>query len=733
MLRNLEQQHRRFLERVSEGTVRVLQEENRRLHDELSVQKLKQMKSVNFVSPQKLVSSQPAVPPLPSRLFTPPVAEVPRLRISSHANGPEGLYPQGGVEDVIMAWPEAARAPGSVLASNAVKPITGVTPCFAVSAASTAASRRVRNQMVQHKQKELKRFRYLLRMNHGDSIVSVARLHNALKERRPYCALTYEGAQDVIAELRCVQRSFLPDALLPQCEQELSLTAFVTLIFTEDLAKHVRPDMQEDVFALIKAMRRTTVEEVIEEATKGATEGEAVSIATVQGKSWEGPLNMVVSTVVIVNLLSMGFSIDNHPEHAAWILLEMVCTSVFLTEVALKLWHEGLQGYWLGENCHWNWMDSAITFLSVCEVSLSIATELEIFGDAADVEIAAQVAQTLRVLRAARVIRLVKLLRSPMMRDLASMLVGIVIGIPALFWVFVLFLLVLFVMGTFFRVVIGPTGEQDQISLCGPPDHYDGSDPECKLHYMYGEEFFGSVKRSMFTTFRFMIGDFSTGAGKSLAVIFSRGFGLMFEVAYCVGMISVMFGLFNIITAIFVDSTISGLKHNDVKRKHARQYERRFVKEKLQELLKRIAMLKATRDGNEVRSSRSSAVDRIFNAGARGSQVSVLLGQDMVETLQIDEEDFFEVMEDGMVKRLLEDLDVDMFNAADMFDTFDPNGQGYISVSSLVQAIMKLRGEPQKNDLIASWLSVRALHEKVDALQAAIDDRSAPAPTRECH
>ena len=34
-----------------------------------------------------------------------------------------------------------------------------------------------------------------------------------------------------------------------------------------------------------------------------------------------------------------------------------------------------------------------------------------------------------------------------------------------------------------------------------------------------------------------------------------------FYIIYCVGMIIIMFGLFNIITAIFVDSTISGIKY----------------------------------------------------------------------------------------------------------------------------------------------------------------------------
>jgi len=100
-----------------------------------------------------------------------------------------------------------------------------------------------------------------------------------------------------------------------------------------------------------------------------------------------------------------------------------------------------------------------------------------------------------------------------------------------------------------------------------------------------------------------------------------------------------------------------------------------------------------------------------------------MLSQDFLENMVIDEEEFFEIMEDPFVKRILEDLDVSMFNAAGMFDTFDPDGVGYISISGLVQAVMKLRGEPQKNDLIASVLALRALHAKVDHLQSSLDTR----------
>lgn len=324
----------------------------------------------------------------------------------------------------------------------------------------------------------------------------------------------------------------------------------------------------------------------------------------------------------------------------------------------------------------------------------------------------------MRALRMARVMRLVKLLHSPLLKDLANMLVGLAIGMPSLLWVLVLFVVVLYSFGLLLRFMLGPQAEQDLISTCGfGDDVVVGEDPDCPIHSVYGEEFFGSLSLSMFTTFRFMLGDSSTAGGKSLAVMFSQGYGSSFMILYSCFMVAVMFGLFNIITAIFVDSTIAGLKHNDVRRKYARQYEKNYVQGKLRNFLQRVSeIVAARRDGN--------AEDIVAPASIRKS-VAMNSVQPMLEEMQLltlDEDDFREVMEDMVIKMVLQDLDVEMYNPSGMFDTFDPDGNKSITTSEMIQAIMKLRGGPQKNDLIASWVAIKALHEKVDDLALALTD-----------
>ena len=76
----------------------------------------------------------------------------------------------------------------------------------------------------------------------------------------------------------------------------------------------------------------------------------------------------------------------------------------------------------------------------------------------------------------------------------------------------------------------------------------------------YADSYCGSVMGCQFTVFRCILGDCTTADGENLVAIFSKGFGPAFDFVYCSGMVVVFFGLFNVITAIFVEATLKGLE-----------------------------------------------------------------------------------------------------------------------------------------------------------------------------
>merc|ERR1712217_561206 len=135
-------------------------------------------------------------------------------------------------------------------------------------------------------------------------------------------------------------------------------------------------------------------------------------------------------------------------------------------------------------------------------------------------------------------------------------------------------------------------------------------------------------------------------------------------------------------------------KHGDAMRTQSSQHEKKFVRAKLHALASTIAELLPEFENGHMNSS--------------------------IDSLQLDFAQFLQLMEDHRVKAVLHDLDVDVYDAVGLFETFDSNGDGPVNLSEFMHAIMKLRGEPQKNDMIATWTSIRTLQDKVDHFQSVL-------------
>eukprot|EP00931_Biecheleriopsis_adriatica_P060677 TRINITY_DN36452_c0_g1_i1.p1 TRINITY_DN36452_c0_g1~~TRINITY_DN36452_c0_g1_i1.p1 ORF type:complete len:971 (+),score=164.37 TRINITY_DN36452_c0_g1_i1:19-2931(+) len=421
-------------------------------------------------------------------------------------------------------------------------------------------------------------------------------------------------------------------------------------------------------------------------------------------------LSAMSSIAVLLSFIFLGVSLDRDPDWPGWQYFEVLWAGIFLLEILTKIIHYGPRQFFCGPDYLWNWSDAILTGVAVADVVLTLLFSSDSGGN---------IVIILRGLRLARITRLVKIMRIPMLAELANMISGFVIGAPWLFWVLVVLFCVIYVLAVGFRsfilTVVGDAedcGKADYVNL--DPDSLAALPEGCKIHHMYGQEYCGSVLACMFTLFRCMIGDCSTASGRSLSMLLSDGFGVRFDALYSFGMIVVLFGVFNIITAVFVEATLSGLKYNDAQRKYAQLTEQNFIKVKLEELA--VAVASSVRLMRGIRHARTSGKyeDVMRPLAALNSEEENQYDINM----KLTEHELNTVLRSKAVRKLLASLDIEITPQSGVVSAFIVDDDGHVSMHELIAGLLRLRGELAKTDIVATQVSMESIRRAVEEVRA---------------
>jgi hypothetical protein len=197
----------------------------------------------------------------------------------------------------------------------------------------------------------------------------------------------------------------------------------------------------------------------------------------------------------------------------------------------------------------------------------------------------------------------------------------------------------------------------------------------------------------MLTVFRFFFGDFSTLSGLSLFEGIQNKYGALAAVFVCAFFFIITIGLFNVIAAIFVESTLQAANQAAIGRKTERMND---------------AILWSTRV--------SLLVRKIFeyNGAKLPQKIS-----DVIEEVAQDEipEDVFQnFMHDPSVIHALHDLEIDPSDHKYLFDIIDNDNTGGIFVTQISDGLERLRGDPRRSDIICVDLMVRSIQSQTDFL-----------------
>lgn len=254
------------------------------------------------------------------------------------------------------------------------------------------------------------------------------------------------------------------------------------------------------------------------------------------------------------------------------------------------------------------------------------------------------------------------------------MLNGALAGVRTILWAVVVIAVPLYVVALILRETIGRN-----------PDPLTGS------------FFFANVPMAFFMIFRTVVGsDDSDDTGRSVFLRIAMHHGFIYGLLYCITMMLMIFGLFNVIVAIFVDTVLSAAKYNDQVKMQHRLRDQRFFANKMAELTELIwETCPEAAQGSEM-------PDRPFN-----NKAEQILARAM--SMEISQSEFENLRQIKAFNEILCDLDVSDEDQLYLFDTLDADGSGTIDLGELLDGIAKLRGDARRSDIVALSMKVSSI------------------------
>lgn len=390
-------------------------------------------------------------------------------------------------------------------------------------------------------------------------------------------------------------------------------------------------------------------------------------------------LEPIGCTLIIINAILIGVQADRRMETwEGWLYIESFFVTFFCAEMLVRAATAGWKAYFFGHDWAWNNLDVSIIVMAIADLSVQ-ASGAELTGSGTTT--------ILRLCRLTRLSRLFRMLRFKMLRELTLMLKGLLAGLRTLGWAMVLLMTVIYAIAVILTSVVG-NSEVVQVTI---PN---------------ASEYFSTVPRSMFTAFRCFTSDCADTNGRSLVALLARALGWMFTLPYIVLVMLVTFGIFNLIMAIYVESTLSSAKRQDEVDARRSKNESLRIARSTKMLLKKFC-----------------AVHRTFGSHSispLGGEASMQLYDDLEDgSLAVTKEIFLLALQDSEVQHLMDDLDI-VPNRAHLFDALDANGRGVIQLTDLMHGLLKVRGDAYKSDIIACLMAVRSLQDSVQSMREEI-------------
>lgn len=254
-------------------------------------------------------------------------------------------------------------------------------------------------------------------------------------------------------------------------------------------------------------------------------------------------LELGMGIIIVLDIIVVGISMDFDPNSNSlgFLLVDIVMCCFFVAELALRLLADGLRKHFRGKDWRGNLFNLVLIVIDITDMVLAHS---QVMSDSDAHNSGMPSASMARSVRLMRITRVLRALKFSVFSDLIAMMQGMLLGMTTLAWSMVLFLVCIYVFALLFRETLG-RGPEDQLVA----------------------KMFTSVPRSFYTTFRCSFGDCSDGEGTPLFEHVEEYYGWSWKVVYCIFTYFISIGIFNVISAIFVEATMKSAEEMNLKSK----------------------------------------------------------------------------------------------------------------------------------------------------------------------
>ena len=151
----------------------------------------------------------------------------------------------------------------------------------------------------------------------------------------------------------------------------------------------------------------------------------------------------------------------------------------------------------------------------------------------------------------------------------------------------------------------------------------------------------------------------------------------------------------------------------------AEQYSRESIRvaRTTRELLKKFAAAYHSFHGDHHRRRHGFPHDEHDSESKLTSPAKALYTEDgMHDKIAMTKELFLLVIQDRGVQKLMDDLDLP-HDRANLFEIIDADGSGTLQITELLQGLLKIRGEINKSDTVASLLATKAVFSMLSEMK----------------